>query len=850
MTSNFFIEVRARIPEQLSELNELAGNLLYAWERQVRGLFWQMDAQLWERCGHNPQRFLRRLSQERLDALAHDKSFLEEYQRALKTLRSYKQRTRRPTPELHTPVNPQRDLVAYFCAEYGLHESLPIYSGGLGILAGDHLKAASGLGLPFVAVGLMYHQGYFIQQIDGHGQQKAVLTPHELQDLSISPVLDEQGAPLSVMVPMAGREVRAVAWMVEVGHLKLYLLDTDVDGNSPTDRGITYQLYGGGQELRLAQELVLGVGGVRVLRALGLQPSAWHINEGHAAFQIIERCREEVAKGLSLEAALERVAGSTVFTTHTPVPAGHDLFAHDLAVANLGPYAQAMGVDVSRILSLGDSPGGEHKFNMTALGLRGSRRCNGVSRIHEGVSSEMESYVWPQIPPEENPLQHITNGVHVATFLARQWANLLDAHSPGWGTRLQDRQFWADAVNRIPDQSFWAHHQALKQELLAYTRELLTRQHRRNGLGEAHIERRLCGLRVMGSSPLVIGFARRFATYKRATLLLRDKERLARLLNHSERPVILLFAGKAHPADEPGKALIRELCEVSNEPEFANRLFVLENYDLSLSRKLVTGVDVWLNLPIYPLEACGTSGQKAGMNGALNVSVLDGWWAEGYDGENGWAITPRATETPESRDAYEAEELYDLLEDEVIPLYYAQDSVGYPPGWVQRCKAAMMGIIPRFNAERMVLDYLEQMYLPAQEHGRSLSDDNVVNELVAWKQSIRHSWPGVTLKRGDENAMVVDTGSELTISVRVQLNGLAAEHVQVETVLCRVEEDGSTENAVCYRLEHDGVDAEGCTRYQLRVQLDNAGKYSYRIRAYPLHPLLAHPFEMGLMHWL
>ncbi len=849
MTETHIVEVQARIPPALAGLEVLAGNLLYAWDRQVRGLFWHMDAELWECCGHNPKVFLRRISQRRLDQLAADEAFLEEYRYALALLRGYNERTRRLNAQLGGRIEPVADLVAYFCAEYGLHESLPVYSGGLGILAGDHLKAASSLGLPFVAVGLMYHQGYFIQRIDAAGDQQALFTPHQLRDLPIAPVFNDNNQPLTVGVPMAGREVAVRVWRAEVGQLHLYLLDTDVPANSAADRAITYQLYGGDQALRLAQELVLGVGGVRALRALNLQPAAWHINEGHAAFLIIERCREAVAAGLSFQAALEQVAAATVFTTHTPVSAGHDLFAHDLAAPNLRPYAEALGIDLERLLSLGTSPEHHHRFNMTALGLRGSRFHNGVSRIHGRVSSQMEQHIWPQIPPEENPISHVTNGVHVETFLARQWANLLDMRAPGWHAQLSDTDFWREAVNRITDQSFWANHLALKQELLEYVRNSLLRQYRRNGLGEAHIERRLAGLRAIGTRPLVIGFARRFATYKRATLLLHDLGRLERLLNNPDRPVILLYAGKAHPADKPGQASIRELCSLSRKAPFAGKLFVLENYDLALSRKLVTGVDVWLNTPIAPLEACGTSGQKAGMNGALNVSVLDGWWGEAYSGENGWAITPRESEDAAERDANDAEDLYDILEDEVIPLYYELGELGYSRGWVKRCKAAMSSIIPRFNAQRMVLDYVDKLYRPALALGRRLADADNAQALAAWKDRVADSWPRVRLQRMATSSTNLQSGDKLEIIVQADLDGLGADGVQIECVFSTLDGDDNPRETRCYQLRPTDEQG-GATVFSLELPIEEPGRYGYRIRAYPAHPDLAHPFEAGLMQWL
>lgn len=854
-TQRYTLEVQARLPQALAELEPISENLLYAWDRRVRGLFWRMDAQLWERCGHNPKLLLRRISQTRLDALATDDGFLEEYRYIVSLLRNYRDRVHHPHKRLAGAFDPDDDLIAYFCAEYGLHESLPIYSGGLGILAGDHCKAAGVLGLPFVGIGLMYRQGYFHQHIDRDGSQQAIFKPHALRDLPIQPVPGDDGEQLQVRVPMPGREVAARLWRAEMGDLALYLLDTDVATNGEDDRTITYQLYGGGREIRLAQELVLGVGGVRALRALGLTPSVWHVNEGHAALMAVERCREQVAAGLSFEAAVEATAAATVFTTHTPVAAGHDVFDLKLAGAHLAPYAEAMGVTTDRLLALGRSGDGHDGFNMTTLALRCSRQHNAVSAIHRNVTAHMEHHIWPEVPPEESPLQYVTNGVHIPTFLARQWANLLDADAPGWRSRQGDDAFWRATIEAIPDQQFWALRSSLKREMLAYVRKHLTRQYRRQQLGQAHIDRRLSVLCAPdGAAPMVMVFARRFATYKRATLLMRDPERLARLLNDPERPVVLLFAGKAHPADEPGQELLRTVAEHAARPEFAGKLFLLENYDLALARKLVAGADVWLNTPVYPLEACGTSGQKAAINGALNVSVLDGWWAEGYNGDNGWAIVPHAFDDETHRDHYEAEDLFDLLEDEVVPLYFRTDGLlGYSPGWIARARAAMHSILPQFDAQRMLLEYIDNLYLPAQRHGRRLTANAgaPASALVAWKQRVARLWPGVRLERVDGLSEQMDSGKALDIEVRAELNGLDAEDLRLECVLARLQDgpDSEEESSTCHRLTIAERE-DGTAVYALKVTVEDPGLYQYRIRAYPHHADLAHPFETGLMRWL
>lgn len=847
----FSIEVQARLPARLADLDILANNLLYAWDRRVRRVFRHMDPILWDRCGHNPKVFLRQISQRRLEELLDDINFMEEYEYALTVSRHYQDQTRRLHPKLTRHLDPANDVIAYFCAEFGLHESLPIYSGGLGILAGDYCKAASDLGLPFVAVGLMYHQGYFTQIIDEHAEQRAEFHPHRLEDLPITPALGPDGRPVEIQLGFPGRNVAVRVWQAMVGHLKLYLLDTDVPSNHDEDRAITYQLYGGDRITRLSQEIVLGIGGVRALRALGITPAVWHINEGHAAFLVLERCREHVGKGMPLSAALEQVAGATVFTTHTPVPAGHDVFDRALIEPYLKEMAHDLGIGMDELMGLGRSPGHESGFNMTTLGLRGSRFHNGVSRIHGEVASRMEAHHWPQVPPSENPIGYVTNGVHVMTFLASEWVMLFDSRSRGWREYMTDRRFWTDYVQAIPDQSFWSLRQNIKTGLLDYAREVLCRQYRRNHMGEAHIQRLLAHLSPNGHPPLVLGFARRFATYKRATLMFRDPVRLARILNQADRPIVLLFAGKAHPQDRPGQDLIRIIGDYSEQPEFEGKLFFIENYDLALGRKLVAGVDVWLNNPEYPMEACGTSGQKAGLNGALNVSILDGWWGETFDGENGWGLIPQTGVDPDTRDRLEAEELLDVLEHEVIPLYFNRNSQGYSPGWVKRSKAAMQSILPRHSAERMLHDYIERYYAPAIHHGRRLAAEEgaLARALTHWKNKVRLAWSGVRMTRLDTPSPRIDVDMTLNIQVKVELNGLTPEDVRLECVLGEEDAFGAFNRRTCYALQPIGTEGTA-TVFGLQEPMAEAGLYAYEVRLFPFHPALAHPFETGCMLWL
>ncbi len=850
--TRFSLEVQPRIPAQLQGLEQLANNLIYSWDRGVRGLFFRLDRDLWEQCGHNPTLFLRRVGQERLDKAAADPVFLQDFRGLMSACDSYLEfRNRRGTKGLLG----DSDLVAYACAEYGLHESLPIYSGGLGILAGDYCKAMSDMNVPFVAIGILYRRGYFNQTIDADGNQIATYAASRFEDLPIACARCREGNPLTVAVSIANREVWLRVWEVQVGHIKLYLLDSDIEQNSAEDRAITYQLYGGGAVNRIQQEIVLGIGGVRALRALGLAPKVWHINEGHAALQIVERCRELVAQGLDFASALEAVAANTVFTTHTPVAAGHDVFEHGLVRHYLAAQVAELNIPVDQFLALGASPGNEHRFNMTALALRGSRFHNGVSAIHGGVAARTESYVWPQIEPAENPIRYVTNGVHVPTFLAREWVTYFNQQfGSGWRNELCNRDYWR-RIDDIPDQVFWAQRELFKNRLAEALCERIQRQHARNGSSPAQINRLTCHLERGERSVMMIGFARRFATYKRATLIFTDEARLARLLNDPERPVIFIFAGKAHPDDHPGQALIRAIHHQARKPEFEGKILLIENYDIALAREMVSGVDVWLNTPQYPLEASGTSGQKAAINGVLNLSVLDGWWAEGYSGDNGWGIAPHGPHhAQEFRDREDARELFDLLEREVIPLYFEfeRNCQSYSRGWVARAKAAMKTTIPRFNAERMVADYIREYYARAVRQSERLARDDWAGAraLAAWKHRVIAGWPAVSAERQDVPLASIHADETLPIRVAVELGALTAADVMVECVLGVEVADGEFEARAHHTLAHDGRAPDGRALFAIDLKPDAPGLQCYMLRAYPHHELLSLRFEMGRMLWI
>ena len=845
--STFPLEVQPRIPAELARLQEMANDLVYSWDRSIRSLFHRLDRELWEACGHNPKAFLRRVSQHRLDEATVDRSYMEDYRRVISAYDSY--REHRGRPELAELFDPKKDLIAYFCLEFGFHESFPIYSGGLGILAGDHCKAASDVGLPFVAIGLLYDMGYFTQTIDGHGQQQVTHTRSHPHDLPVVPTLTESGQHLTVEIQFPGRVLKVRVWTAQAGHIKLYLLDTNIPDNSVEDRGITHRLYGGDKEMRLQQELVLGVGGVRTLRALQLRPSVWHINEGHAAFQILERCRYRMREGLDFHSALELVAAGTVFTTHTPVPAGHDVFDQHLFSKYFSDIPEAVGLNMDAVYALGLNGG--DGFNMTTLALRGSRFHNGVSAIHGRVASEMEAGLWPQVPHRENPISHITNGVHLQTFLAREWVSLFDLRFDDWRNELLNEDYW-DRLDEIPDYHYWSIHKALKQQMLRRVEELVIRQQRRNGTSDAMIERMVRNLDGSDNDVLVMGFARRFATYKRAGMLFADPERLTRVLNDPGRPAVIIFAGKAHPNDEPGQHLIKLVHEFSMHPDFIGKIILLEGYDMALARHMVTGVDVWLNTPEYPLEASGTSGQKAGLNGAVNLSVLDGWWAEGYDGDNGWGIKPRDSRFDhEHRNREEANDLLDIIENELLPIYYRRDGGGYSPDWVKMSKAAMKSTIPRFNAQRMLMDYVRKFYWPAQQQRRKLeaNDCALARSLSEWKKRVRDTWPGVNIQLMLQPPAHLYHDQNIVLRVRANLNGLQAEDVKLECLLGRSLSEDEFEVMQRAEVPAVGVDNE-YTEFAIDLAPEIAGLQYYKLRMYPYNEAMSHPFELGCMIWI
>ncbi|MHB9858944.1 glycosyltransferase family 1 protein [Streptomyces sp. YIM S03343] len=848
--------VRPVLPEPLRPLSELARNLRWSWHAETRDLFQSVDPELWSDCGGDPVRLLGGVRPARLAELAEDRRFLRRLTAAADDLDDYV--TGQRWYQAQSADLPA--AVAYFSPEFGVTAALPQYSGGLGILAGDHLKAASDLGVPLIGVGLLYRHGYFRQSLSRDGWQQEhypVLDPNELP-VALLPEADGTPAQVSLGLP-GGRRLRARIWVAQVGRVPLLMLDSDVEENDPGERGVTDRLYGGGSEHRLLQEMLLGIGGVRAVRTYCRltghpQPEVFHTNEGHAGFLGLERIAELADEGLDFDAGLEAVRAGTVFTTHTPVPAGIDRFDRDLVARHFGPDAELPRIDVERILRLGREtyPGGQDSlFNMAVMGLRLGQRANGVSLLHGQVSREMFAGLWPGFDATEVPITSVTNGVHAPTWVAPEVFRLgarqigpqrtEDALSVGASDR------W-DSVGEIPDLDIWELRRELREQLVTEVRERLRASWRQRGAGTAELGW-IDG--VLDPDVLTIGFARRVPSYKRLTLMLRDRDRLMDLLLHPERPVQIVVAGKAHPADDGGKRLVQELVRFADDPRVRHRIVFLPDYGMAMAQKLYPGCDIWLNNPLRPLEACGTSGMKAALNGCLNLSVLDGWWDEWFQPDFGWAIpTADGVGTdPDRRDDIEAAALYDLLEQRVAPRFYERGQGGLPDRWIEMVRQTLTHLGPKLLAGRMVREYVERLYAPAARAHRAMNPSSA-RELAAWKSKVRAAWPDITVDHVETTATAAtaELGTTLGLRVRVGLGALGPDDVEVQAVSGRVDPDDTIADAVTVPLKPAGnPDAEGRWCYEGPLSLDRTGPYGYTIRILPAHPLVASGAEMGLV---
>ncbi len=827
--------VRTRLPEALQGLRGLAHNLWWSWTPHAERLFSELDPELWETCGRNPVRLLDALPQQVLDERARNAAYRRRLAGILSELGGYLKDRRDVT------AHPE---VAYLCMEYGLHQSLPFYSGGLGVLAGDHLKAASDAKVPLVAVGLAYRSGYFRQLIDAQGNQMEEPVPNDFAAMPMEPV-EREGKPLAVFVNLPGGAVALRVWRIRVGAVRLHLLDADHADNRPEFRALTRNLYGGDLEMRLRQEILLGIGSLKVLDALNFAPRAIHLNEGHASFAVLWRAAALVAsQGLSFPEALEFVRQTTLFTTHTPVPAGHDTFPEDLMRPHFSRFETLLGKSWESVMGLGrqDPKDMNQPFSMTVLALRGARRVNAVSRLHRSVSQEMFHSLLPGHLRSEVPVGHVTNGVHAPTWLAPEMQALLRRPERG-GNRD-----W-DFVRGLPDKDLWAARQALKRSLLAYVQRRLQQTWRRRNESPAMLSRIT---RNLEGNPLVVGFARRFAPYKRAMLLFRDPGRLAALAGQADRPLLFLFAGKAHPKDKMGKDLLREIHALSLRKEFLGRVVLLEDYDLVLARYLVQGCDVWLNTPVRPLEASGTSGMKSALNGGINLSILDGWWAEAYNGKNGWAIGQEHTyENQEMQNDLDSDHLYTLLEHEVIPSYFDRGRRQTPTAWMSRLKESMVTALAHFTAERMVGEYRDLFYRPmARSHQEHVKGDfQKVRDFCAAKKRLRKAWEGVRVEKVDADAFAggpLFPGHPVDIAVKVRHAGLEPADLGVELVID--EHGGNGEPLKVFPLRHASSDgAVGLWKGQYRPE--HTGSKSYGIRVVPLGPAAGPDLSLALVRW-
>lgn len=857
------------LPPALEKLLAITHNLRWAWHHDAIELF-RWDNELWEEARNNPVCMLGAIDQTTLEAAANDEGFLAHLDRVADDFDAYLKGESTWFRRRHGKTD--QPLVAYFSAEFGVTDCLSIFAGGLGILAGDHLKSASDLGVPLVGVGLLYQQGYFRQYLSEAGWQQESYEDNDFYNLPLVLERRADGAPLTVGVPFPGRTVTAQIWRAQVGRVPLYLLDTNISANrEQADQDITDQLYGGDNEMRIKQELMLGIGGYRALEALGLEPSVYHLNEGHSAFLALERIRREMeTHGLSFAEAREAVAAGLIFTTHTPVPAGHDYFSPELMQRYFTDYAVRLGLNWRDFLALGrvNSQDDSELFCMTVLALRLARASNGVSRLHGQVSRRMWQKLWPGVPPGEVPIGHVTNGVHFQSWISQEMEELYDRYlGTRWREEPADELLWA-RIERVAPEELWRTHEKRRERLVAFARRRLRAQLERRGAPQAEVA---IADEALDPDILTIGFGRRFATYKRATLLLRDPDRLARILNHPERPMQIIYAGRAHPRDEAGKQLIQQIIALASDERFRRRLVFLEGHDMAVARALVQGADVWLNTPRRPQEASGTSGMKAAANGVLNLSTLDGWWDEAWDGgfaeptpsvkdeirnpqsAIGWAIgRGESYDDPERQDQIEAEALYDLLERDVAPTFYDQGHDKLPRRWIDRMKASIGQLCHFFNTHRMVREYTERFYLPARQHHEELMADAAARarRLAVWKERVTAAWPKVRVTHVEiSEPSEVKVGQPIQIRARARLGGLAPEDVAVEWYSGLVNGSGDIFQAKVTLLQPTAPDGPDGYLFQATAVPQRSGRHGGTVRVRPLHADLTAEFLPGLIVW-
>ena len=847
------ITVNPQLPKRINRLSEISNNLWWSWNTDFLKIFKDIDIDLWERVGKNPVKFLKLVSQEKIEQAAANQAILKQYDKMVNDFDGY-MNSKNTWFSKKYPSN-KNDVIAYFSAEYGLDETVPIYSGGLGILSGDHLKSASDLGIPLVAVGLLYKNGYFHQKIDGYGNQHSIYKDIDLLNLPINPVKNEKGEDLIITLKIPGKNLYLKVWKINVGRVTLYLLDSDIPENEDDSyRGITLRLYGGDQETRIRQEIVLGQGGVNLLKTLGIEPNIYHMNEGHSSFLIIELMKNIVKeKKVSFEIAKDIAYSKTVFTTHTPVPAGNDIFPMSLVEKYFKGYWTKLGIDKDTFLHLGTKPNEslESGFNMGILALKLAGKKNGVSKLHGAVSRELFGDVWPEIASNESPITHITNGIHTCSWLAPNLKELYNKYLiPYWQDSIQIQDTW-NRINNIPNNELWKEHRRRKEKLLELVKENVTNNMKSNGIGFDEISEITSKL---NPDALTIGFARRFATYKRATLIFRDLERITQILNNNERPVQLIFAGKAHPADKEGQDLIRYIHEISKKPQFKGKIFILENYNIGIARYLVSGVDVWLNNPRRPMEASGTSGQKASVNGVINFSVLDGWWAEGYNSKNGWTIgTNEEYLSYEIQDDADSNSIYHTLESKIIPTYYEQDKNGISNKWVEIMKNSIISTGCNYSTSRMLCDYTNKLYMPLiRLYKDYYSDLSTVADYDEWKNKMILNWDKIKIEQANNlDDISIDAGNQIDVTCKVTLPDIDVNNINVEAYAGRITDNGTIENITIIPMVLKESNEENREyTFKSKLELTTGGNYGYTFRVMPKHEMLPDAENLNLIKWI
>ena len=846
------ITVNPQLPKRIEKLGKVANNLWWSWNTEFLRLFKKIDIDLWENVNKDPVKFLRLVSQEKLEEAATNSSFLREYDKIVENFEDYI--NSKNTWYARNYPNNTSDLIAYFSAEYGLDQIIPIYSGGLGILSGDHLKSASDLGIPIVAVGLLYKNGYFHQKINGYGMQETEYKSLDIDSLPITPVKDEEGKDLIIYVKFPKRRLYLKVWKIQVGRVTLYLMDSDIEENNEEYRNITTTLYGGDQEMRISQEIVLGMGGVRLLKTLGLEPTIYHMNEGHSSFLILELIKDMMKeKEVSFEMARDIVSSKTVFTTHTPVPAGNDIFPLDLVEKYFKDYWDRFGISKEEFFKLGMKPDPEQSsgFNMGILALKVAGKKNGVSKLHGAVSRELFAEVWPEISPDESPITYVTNGIHTCSWLAPNLKELYNEYlMPYWQDNIYKNDTW-QKINSIPDEKLWKEHMVRKEKLMRVVKENVTARLRRCGYPYEEINEITSKL---NPNALTIGFARRFATYKRATLIFRDLERITEILNNSERPVQIIIAGKAHPKDKEGQDLIKYIHEISMKPQFKGKIFLLENYNIEMSRYLISGVDVWLNTPRRPMEASGTSGEKASVNGVVNFSILDGWWAEGYNQKNGWAIgTNQEYDNYEVQDNEDSQSIYNTLENKIIPAYYEKDKNGISTKWVEYMKNSIISTGGNYSTARMLVDYTNKLYMPLINlYNKYYSDISLVGELNEWKREITRNWKDIKIEEQDNLENVsIDAGKTIKVQCSVILPNISPENIEVQVYYGRIKENGVVEKieVIPMKMYNSNVE-ERKYSYTAEIEFTTGGSYGYTFRVMPKHEMILDAENLNLVKWI